>query len=128
MSRHQVAEVAVLELLAQVHAQRQKPQPADQLGAGPARMTEPGQVVARQARPVGQQVDDAQTIGHHRVVQPEFRQVIAERTLPLSRPSSTRAPTVAAVKAFVVDPMANNVSGVTGSSALGRAGRALSPG
>src|SRR5215468_6700312 len=33
------------------------------------------------------------------------------------RPSSTRAPTVAAVKAFVTDPMANNVSGVTGSSA-----------
>ena len=85
MSRHQVAEVAVLELLAQVPAQGQKPQPADQLGAGPARVTEPGQVVARQARPVGQQVDDAQTIGHHRVVQPELRQVIAERTLPLKQ-------------------------------------------
>jgi hypothetical protein len=41
--------------------------------------------VARQARPVGQQVDDAETIGHHRVVQPELRQVVAERTFPLKQ-------------------------------------------
>ena len=82
---HQVAQVAVLERLAQVLAQRQEPQPADHLGAGPARMTEPGQVMAGKARPVGQQVDDAQAIGHHRIVQPELRQVIPKRAFPLKQ-------------------------------------------
>ena len=67
-------------------------------------MAEPGQVVAGQARAVGQQVDDGQAIGHHGVVQPQVRQVVAERALPLKEAVIDDAPTVAAVKAFVVDP------------------------
>jgi hypothetical protein len=70
VSCQRVAEVAVLEALAQIPAQRQESQAADQFGAGQVWVTEPGQVVARQAGPVGQQVEDGHTIGHHGVVQP----------------------------------------------------------
>ena len=81
----QVAEVAVLERLSQVLAEGQEPQPTDHLGPGPVRVTEPDQVVTRQAGPVRQEVDDGQAVGHHRVVQPKLRQVVAERTLPFEQ-------------------------------------------
>jgi hypothetical protein len=81
-----VAQVAVLKRLAQVLAQRQEPQPADQLGAGPVRVTDPGQVMAGQAGPVSQQVDHAQAFGDDRIVQPDLGNVIPERALPVEQP------------------------------------------
>jgi hypothetical protein len=80
---HQVAEVAVLELLAQVPAERQEPQPADQVGAGPVRVADPGQVVPGQPGPVRQQVGDGHPAGHHGIVQPQAGQIVLERALPL---------------------------------------------
>ena len=69
--RDEVPEVAVLELLAQVLAQRQEPQGADDLGAGPARLPDPGQVVPGQPGPVRQQVNDRQAVGSDGIVQPD---------------------------------------------------------
>jgi hypothetical protein len=82
---HQVAEVAVLELLAQVLAEGQEPQPADQLSPGPVRVTEPDHFVARQAGPVRQQVDDGQAVAQHGIVQPDLRHIVPERTLPVEQ-------------------------------------------
>jgi hypothetical protein len=59
--------------------------PADQFGPGPARVTEPGHLVARQAGPVRQQVDDGQAVAHHGIVQLDLRHVIPERTLPVEQ-------------------------------------------
>ena len=88
----QVAEVAVLEGLAQVLAERQEPQPADQLGPGPARVTEPGHLVARQARPVRQQVDDGQAVAHDGIVQLDLGHVVPERALPVEQAVIDQSP------------------------------------
>jgi hypothetical protein len=80
-----VAEVAVLEGLAQVPAERQEPQPPDHVSTSQVRMTDPGQVVPGQSGPVRQQVDDGQPLGHHGVMQPKAREVVAERALPLEQ-------------------------------------------
>ncbi len=79
----QVAEVAVLEPLAQVPAERQEAEPADLVGARPVRVADPDQVVAGQSGPVRQQVGDGHPAGHYGIVHPQARQVILERLLPL---------------------------------------------
>jgi hypothetical protein len=81
----QVAEVAVLERLAQVLAEGQEAQPADQLGPGPARVAEPGHLVARQAGAVRQQVDDGQAAAHRGIVQLDLGHVVPERALPVEQ-------------------------------------------
>ncbi len=85
MPGDQVPEVAVLELLAQVPAQRQEPQAADDLGAGPAGLSDPGQVVPGQPGPVRQQVNDRQAVARDGIVQPDAGHVIPQRPVPFQQ-------------------------------------------
>jgi hypothetical protein len=82
---HQVAEIAVLELLAQVLAQRQEPQGADELRAGPAWLPDPGQVVPGQPGAVRQQVGDRQAVADKGIVQPDLGDVIPQRPVPVEQ-------------------------------------------
>ena len=84
-TEHVVAEVVVLKVRANILAQLEMPHRREQLG----RLAIAGKVhpiVARQARPVTEQVEHSHPLGRNRVGQAKFRNVVAHRFRPVEPP------------------------------------------